>query len=182
MLFDVTECCCDALRDLERADAERYALESTCDYRPLRDTYTLLISSPGIEQEERMRALFEESGVWPRNIVFIHDDGDSFDAHYNDAFDQVWALGYDTILSMGCDMPALRRSIIVEGFDLNSLPIGTRFVCNDVVLELTQIGKQCHAHCAIYHQMGDCIMPREGVFCKVIAGGTIAPGDLIEIA
>ena len=57
-----------------------------------------------------------------------------------------------------------------------------RFTCNDVVLELTQIGKQCHAHCAIYHQMGDCIMPREGVFCKVLAGGTIAPGDLIEIA
>ena len=93
MLFDVTECCCDALRGLERADAERYALESTCDYQPLRDTYTLFISSPGVEQEERMRALFEESGTWPRNIVFIHDDGDSFDAHYNDAFDQVWALG-----------------------------------------------------------------------------------------
>ena len=70
---------------------------------------------------------------------------------------------------------AFGENIIVEGFDLKSLPIGTRFVCNDVVLELTQIGKQCHAHCAIYHQMGDCIMPREGVFCKVLAGGTIAP-------
>lgn len=69
-----------------------------------------------------------------------------------------------------------------RGLRPESLPIGTRFVCNDVVLELTQIGKQCHAHCAIYHQMGDCIMPREGVFCKVLAGGTIAPGDLIEIA
>lgn len=77
---------------------------------------------------------------------------------------------------------AFGENIIVEGFDLKSLPIGTRFVCNDVVLELTQIGKQCHTHCAIYHQMGDCIMPREGVFCKVLAGGTIAPGDLIEIA
>ena len=77
---------------------------------------------------------------------------------------------------------AFGENIIVEGFDLKSLPVGTRFTCNDVVLELTQIGKQCHAHCAIYHQMGDCIMPREGVFCKVLAGGTIAPGDLIEIA
>lgn len=77
---------------------------------------------------------------------------------------------------------AFGENIIVEGFDLKSLPIGTRFVCNDVVLELTQIGKQCHAHCAIHHQMGDCIMPREGVFCKVLAGGTIAPGDTIEIA
>lgn len=55
------------------------------------------------------------------------------------------------------------ENLIVEGFDLRSLPIGTLFRCNDVVLELTQIGKQCHAHCAIYHTMGDCIMPREGV-------------------
>lgn len=76
---------------------------------------------------------------------------------------------------------AFGENIIVEGFDPKSLPVGTRFTCNDVVLELTQIGKQCYAHCAIYHQMGDCIMPREGVFCKVLAGGTIAPGDLIEI-
>lgn len=117
MLFDVTECCCDALRDLERVDDERRALESTCEYQPLRDTYTLFISSPGIEQEEKMRVLFEESGTWPRNIVFIHDDGESFDAHYNSAFNQVWDLGYETILSMGCDMPALRRSIIIEGFE-----------------------------------------------------------------
>ena len=117
MLFDVTECCCDALRDLECADAERHALESTCEYQPLRDTYTLFISSPGIEQEEKMRALFAESGTWPRNIVFIHDDGESFDAHYNSAFDQVWDLGYETILSMGCDMPALDANIIIEGFE-----------------------------------------------------------------
>ena len=74
------------------------------------------------------------------------------------------------------------ENIVVEGFDLKSLPIGTRFTCGDVVLELTQVGKQCHAHCAIYHQVGDCIMPREGVFCKVIVGGSIAPGDTIEIA
>lgn len=117
MLFDVVECCCDALRDLEFMDAERNALESVCDHQPVRDTYTLFISAPGQEQEDRMRALFEDSGVWPRNIVFIHDDGDSFDAHYNDAFQQVWDRGYDTILSMGCDMPALRRSIIIEGFE-----------------------------------------------------------------
>ena len=48
-------------------------------------------------------------------------------------------------------------------------------------LELTQIGKECHAHCAIYHQMGDCIMPREGVFCRVITGGTLAPGDPLDV-
>ena len=117
MLFDVAECCCDALADLEALDAECRAVNAVCDYQPAHDTYTLIISSPGIEQEEKMRALFEQSGTWPRNIVFIHDDGPSFDAHYNDAFDQVWDMGYDTILSMGCDMPALRRSIITEGFE-----------------------------------------------------------------
>lgn len=117
MLFDVTECCCDALADLERADAERRAVETVCDHAPVHDTYTLIISSPGIDQEERMRALFADSSTWPRNIVFIHDGGDSFDAHYNDAFAQVWDMGYDTILSMGCDMPALRRGIVIEGFE-----------------------------------------------------------------
>ena len=117
MLFDVVECCCDALRDLERADLERAALEGTCERMPVRDEYTLFISAPGQAGEDGMRALFEESGTWPREIVFIHDDGASFDEHYNDAFAQVWERGFDTVLSMGCDMPALRRSIITEGFE-----------------------------------------------------------------
>ncbi len=73
------------------------------------------------------------------------------------------------------------ENLIVEGLDLRSLPIGTLFRCNDVVLELTQIGKQCHAHCAIYHTMGDCIMPREGVFTRVVHGGVISEGDTIDI-
>ena len=53
----------------------------------------------------------------------------------------------------------------------------TRFRCNDVILEMTQIGKKCHHGCAIFQAMGDCIMPREGVFTKVIDGGVIRPGD-----
>lgn len=73
------------------------------------------------------------------------------------------------------------ENLIVEGLDLRSLPIGTLFRCNDVVLELTQVGKRCHAHCAIYHTMGDCIMPREGVFTRVVHGGVISEGDTIDI-
>lgn len=73
------------------------------------------------------------------------------------------------------------ENLIVEGLDLRSLLIGTLFRCNDVVLELTQVGKQCHAHCAIYHTMGDCIMPREGVFTRVVHGGVISEGDTIDI-
>ena len=84
---------------------------------------------------------------------------------------------------MGADVVngSFGENVIVEGFDLKNLPIGTRFRSGDVLLELTQIGKQCHAHCAIYHKMGDCIMPREGVFCRVIEGGTLRPGDVLEI-
>ncbi|MGI6031910.1 MAG: TIGR04282 family arsenosugar biosynthesis glycosyltransferase [Coriobacteriales bacterium] len=117
MLFDVVECCCDALRDLERADLERAALEGTCEEMPVHDEYTLLISAPGKAGEDGMRKLFEESGAWPREIIFTHDDGKSFDEHYNDAFQQVWDRGFDTVLSMGCDMPALRRSVVIEGFE-----------------------------------------------------------------
>ena len=73
------------------------------------------------------------------------------------------------------------ENIIVEGFDLKSLPVGTRLRSGNVKLELTQIGKECHARCAIYHKMGDCIMPREGAFCKVLQGGTIRPGDEIVL-
>ena len=76
---------------------------------------------------------------------------------------------------------AFGENIIVEGFDLKNLPVGTRFRIGDVLLELTQIGKECHTHCAIYHQVGDCIMPREGVFTEVIEGGTVMAGDKVEL-
>lgn len=91
-------------------------------------------------------------------------------------------LGYERIEAfkrLGADVQngSFGENIIVEGYDLKSLPIGTRFVVGDAVLELTQVGKQCHKHCAIYHKMGDCIMPREGVFCRVIKGGRVCAGD-----
>ena len=73
------------------------------------------------------------------------------------------------------------ENLIVQGYDLRKIPVGTRFVCNDVVLEITQIGKECHQGCQIFQRMGDCIMPREGVFARVLHGGTICPGDEINI-
>lgn len=76
---------------------------------------------------------------------------------------------------------AFGENLIVEGIDFRTLPLGTRFKCNDVILELTQIGKECHQGCAIYQVMGDCIMPREGVFTRVIRGGIISEGDEMEI-
>ena len=77
---------------------------------------------------------------------------------------------------------AFGENLIVQGFDFKTLPVGTRLKCNDVILEITQIGKQCHNGCEIFKLMGDCIMPREGVFAKVIHGGTISEGDEMEYA
>ena len=75
------------------------------------------------------------------------------------------------------DYGAFGENLVVEGFDFKNIPVGTRFQCQDAVIEMTQIGKECHTHCQIYHKMGDCIMPREGVFAKVITPGTISVGD-----
>jgi molybdenum cofactor synthesis domain-containing protein len=66
---------------------------------------------------------------------------------------------------------------VVEGIDFSGLPVGTILAGGDVLLEMTQIGKECHSHCAIFKAMGDCIMPREGVFARVVRGGTISVGD-----
>ena len=75
---------------------------------------------------------------------------------------------------------AFGENLVVEGFDFSTLPVGTRFVCGEVILEMTQIGKECHNHCEIHKKMGTCIMPTQGVFAKVIHGGEIAVGDTIE--
>jgi MOSC domain-containing protein YiiM len=74
------------------------------------------------------------------------------------------------------------ENLTTEGIILHELPVGTRFVVGEnVVLELSQIGKICHDRCAIYYQVGDCVMPREGVFVKVIVGGEVKVGDVIQV-
>ena len=74
------------------------------------------------------------------------------------------------------------ENLTTEGIDLLSLPVGTRMsVGEQVVLEVTQIGKECHTGCAIYQQVGKCIMPEEGVFARVIRGGPVRTGDQIEV-
>ena len=70
----------------------------------------------------------------------------------------------------------------MEGLDLSALTVGRRLRLGPVVeLEVTQLGKQCHGRCRIYEKVGDCIMPREGVFARVVIGGTIKVGDVIEV-
>lgn len=118
--------------------------------------------------------------------IFIEDFGIEGDAHAGKWHRQVSLLSYDRIeefRARGAEVAdgAFGENLVVEGIDFKTLPIGTRFRCNDVVLELTQVGKECHQGCEIFQRMGDCIMPREGVFTKVIKGGVIAAGDVLNV-
>lgn len=74
------------------------------------------------------------------------------------------------------------ENITTEGIDLLSLPVGTRMrIGSEVIAEVSQIGKECHTRCAIYHQAGDCVMPKEGIFIRILRGGNIKVGDSIEV-
>ena len=74
------------------------------------------------------------------------------------------------------------ENITTEGINLPELPIGTKMKIGEVELEVSQIGKECHTRCAIYYQAGDCVMPKEGIFVKVIKGGKIKEGDIISVS
>lgn len=131
----------------------------------------------------------EKRGTQKKNVhsaALIKDFGIENDAHAGNWHRQVSLLSYEKIeefKAKGAPIQdgAFGENLIVSGFDLPGFPIGTKFKCNDVVLELTQVGKKCHSGCEIYHLMGDCIMPREGVFTRVLHGGTITEGDEIVI-
>ena len=108
------------------------------------------------------------------------------DAHAGDWHRLVSLLSHDKIEAFrarGAEVVdgAFGENLVVSGIDFRTLPIGTVFACNDVRLELTQIGKECHSGCAIFQKMGECIMPREGVFTRVLHGGTISVGDELTV-
>lgn len=116
----------------------------------------------------------------------LADWGIEGDAHGGKWHRQVSLLSYEKIqefrergaeISLG----AFGENLIVEGYDFRTLPVGTRFRIGEAVLELSQIGKECHSHCEIYKKTGDCIMPREGVFTEVVTGGHIKTGDEVEL-
>lgn len=108
------------------------------------------------------------------------------DAHGGNWHRQVSLLSHEKVEAFrarGAEVQsgAFGENLVVEGIDFAKLPVGTLFRCGDVLLEMTQIGKECHSHCAIYHKMGDCIMPREGVFCRVLHGGAVSVGDELQV-
>lgn len=131
----------------------------------------------------------ERKGTQKANIheaKFIEEFGIEKDAHAGNWHRQVSLLSYDKIQEFnergaGVIDGAFGENLVVEGFDFKHLPVGTKFSCNEVILEMTQIGKECHSHCEIYKKMGECIMPREGVFARVLQGGVIHEGDEMTI-
>jgi len=108
------------------------------------------------------------------------------DAHAGDWHRQVSLLAEESIAKMrakGLDVDAgdFAENITTRGIDLVSLPVGTRLSVGETVLEVTQIGKECHTKCAIYYQAGDCVMPKEGIFAIVIEGGPVRTGDAVTV-
>ncbi len=119
-------------------------------------------------------------------IRLFPDWGMEGDAHAGRWHRQVSLLSFEKIEEFRergarVDFGAFGENLVVEGIDFRSLPVGTRLASGEVVLEMTQIGKECHSHCAIYEQVGDCIMPREGVFARVLIGGTLRRGDILTM-
>ena len=131
----------------------------------------------------------EKKGTQKRPVdaaILKEDWGIEGDAHAGKWHRQVSLLSFEKIEEFRAkgakvDFGDFGENLAVKGFDLRQLPVGSRFQIGEAILELTQIGKECHSHCAIYHAVGDCIMPREGVFTQVIKGGAIRTGDEIEL-
>ena len=121
-------------------------------------------------------------------VVLQENFGIQGDAHAGDWHRQVSLLAGESIDSVKKTLPTLKNgafaeNIITRGLDLTQLSVGDRLKIGDtIVLEITQIGKECHnSGCAIKKATGDCIMPREGLFAIVIAGGSIASADKIQV-
>ena len=108
------------------------------------------------------------------------------DAHAGDWHRQVSLLGTESVDKLRAAFPDLppgvfAENILTEGLTLYMLAIGTRLRVGGALLEITQIGKECHADCEIRQKTGDCVMPREGVFAKVLEESTVRPGDTVEV-
>jgi molybdenum cofactor synthesis domain-containing protein len=134
--------------------------------------------------------LSEKKGTPKKNVGrarLVENHGLEGDAHAGDWPRQVSLLAHDPVQAFrekGAEVADgdFGENLVVEGLDFKSLPLGTRLKCGEALLEITQIGKECHSPCQIHKRMGDCIMPREGVFARVLQGGLIGVGDDLLIA
>jgi len=120
--------------------------------------------------------------------TFLIGYGMETDAHADSSSHRQVSLmameSIDKMKELGLDVGpgAFAENLTTEGIDVCSLPVGTRLnVGDEVLLEITQIGKECHTKCAIFKQVGQCIMPKEGVFTRVLRGGKVKPGEEIKV-
>jgi MOSC domain-containing protein YiiM len=119
-------------------------------------------------------------------VVVRPEHGIEGDAHAGAWHRQISLLAVESIEKMRAQGLTLSpgdfaENITTEGVDLPGLPVGTRLVAGEVEMEVTQIGKKCHTKCEIFQKVGNCIMPKEGIFAKIIRGGTLKEGQTIEI-
>ena len=130
----------------------------------------------------------EKKGVIKNSVAeanFLEGKGIEGDAHCGlDDIKQVSLLANESVnkmRAMGLELiaGAFAENITTEGIELKTLPIGTRLQIGNTIQEVSRIGKECHTGCAIKQQTGTCVMPTEGIFTKVIKGGTVKPGDEI---
>ena len=135
-------------------------------------------------------SLSDQKGVSKHNIPggrLVADHGLEGDAHAEGGHRQVSLLAKESIdkmVALGAKVAPgdFAENLTVAGLSVMDLPVGARLqVGAGAILEITQIGKACHKGCAIREQVGDCVMPREGVFARVIKGGVVKPGDVIEV-
>ena len=133
----------------------------------------------------------QKKGEKKQNIpcgLFLEDIGLDGDAHAESGIRQVSLLAKESIEKIRAKRLDVQygdfaENLTTEGIDLPSLPIGAQLkVWSNVLLEVTQIGKVCHVRCNIFYTVGDCVMPSEGIFAKVIVGGEVQVDDRIEIA
>ena len=134
-------------------------------------------------------SISKEKGERKTPVAFVElkeNHGIVGDGHAGDWHRQISLLAIESIHKMqklGLDVGAgdFAENITTEGIDLVSLPIGTRLALGEALLEVTQIGKECHTRCAIYYQAGDCVMPKEGIFARVLKGGVVRCGESVAM-
>jgi TatD DNase family protein len=139
--------------------------------------------------EIRAVCVSDKKGTAKKNVysaTLLVNHGLEQDAHAGSGPRQVSLLSYEQIekfraggasVTYGC----FGENIVASGIDFAGLPVGTRLSCADVLLEITQIGKECRRPCRIFQSMGECIMPTQGVFAGVLRGGTIKVGDAMRV-
>jgi MOSC domain-containing protein YiiM len=119
-------------------------------------------------------------------IDLVREHGVAGDGHAGPWHRQVSLLALESVEKMrakGLDVHPgdFGENVTTEGVIVYELPVGTRLRAGGTLLEVTQIGKVCHDRCAIYYRAGDCVMPREGIFARVLEGGALRPGDVITV-